>query len=153
GDSVAEGMHLISRAGIPAFAYPDEAARAFTYLWQYSANLRALNETPVLASGDTSDLALAQASEILHAVRSRGRTLLTEWESKRLLAVYGIPVVQTELAKTVDEAAQIAAQIAEKAGYPLVLKLHSETISHKTDVGGVRLNLDSPEAVRQAFEG
>ncbi len=97
-------------------------------------------------------MALAQASEILRAVRSQGRTLLTEWESKRLLAAYGIPTVQTELAKSADEAVQIAARIAEKSGYPVVLKLHSETISHKTDVGGVRLNLDTPEAVRQAFE-
>jgi len=152
GDAVSEGTRLLSRSGIPTFAFPDEAARAFTYLWQYSANLRALNETPVLASGETSDLALAQASEILRAVRSRGRTLLTEWESKRLLAAYGIPTVQTELAKSADEAAQIAARIAENSGYPVVLKLHSETISHKTDVGGVRLNLDTPEAVRKAFE-
>jgi len=152
GDAVSEGTRLLSRSGIPTFAFPDEAARAFTYLWQYSANLRALNETPVLASAETSDLALAQASEILRSVRSRGRTLLTEWESKRLLAAYGIPTVQTELAKSADEAVQIAAHIAEKAGYPVVLKLHSETISHKTDVGGVHLNLDTPEAVRQAFE-
>jgi acetyltransferase len=93
-------------------------------------------------------LNLAQASEILRSVRSRGRSLLTEWESKRLLSAYGIATVRTELAANADEAAQIATRI----GYPVVLKLHSETISHKTDVGGVRLDLRTSEAVRQAFE-
>ena len=147
GDTVSEGTRLLSRSGIPTFAFPDEAARAFTYLWLYSANLRALNETPVLASAEPSDLDLDQASEILRAVRSRGRSLLTEWESKRLLSAYGIPTVRTELARSADE----AAQIAETIGYPVVLKLHSETISHKTDVGGVRLDLATAEAVRKAF--
>jgi acetyltransferase len=148
GGSVSEGMRLLSRAGIPAFSFPDEAARAFTYLWQYSANLRALNETPTLASAEPSHLDLAKASEILRSVRSRSRSLLTEWESKQLLSAYGIPTVRTELATSADEAVQVAARI----GYPVVLKLHSETISHKTDVGGVRLDLGTAEAVRQAFE-
>jgi acetyltransferase len=148
GDAVSEGARLLSRAGIPAFAFPDEAARAFTYLWQYSAHLRALNETPTLVSGEPSDFEVPRASEILGLVRSRNRTLLTEWESKRLLSAYGIPTVRTELAKSADEAIQISAQI----GYPVVLKLHSETISHKTDVGGVRLNLVAADAVREAFE-
>jgi acetyltransferase len=148
GDAVSEGARLLSHADIPAFDFPDEAAQAFSYLWQYSANLRALNETPTLVSDEPSDFDLASASEILRSAGSRDRTLLTEWESKRLLSAYGIPTVQTELAKSAEEAAQIAAQI----GYPVVLKLHSETISHKTDVGGVRLNLTTVEAVREAFE-
>jgi acetyltransferase len=148
GDSVSESMRLLSHAGIPTFAYPDEAARAFTYLWQYSVNLRALNETPTLAPAEPSELDLAKASKILQSVRSRGRSLLTEWESKQLLSAYGIPTVRTELAKSADEAVQIAALI----GYPVVLKLHSETISHKTDVGGVRLDLRAAETVREAFE-
>jgi acetyltransferase len=99
-------------------------------------------------SGEPSDFEVPRASEILGLVRSRNRTLLTEWESKRLLSAYGIPTVRTELAKSADEAIQISAQI----GYPVVLKLHSETISHKTDVGGVRLNLVAADAVREAFE-
>ena len=148
GDSVSEGMRLLSQAGIPAFAYPDEAARAFTYLWQYSANLRALNETPALASAEPSEFDIGKASQILRPARLRGRSLLTEWESKQLLSAYGIPAVRTELAKSADEAAQIAARI----GYPVVLKLHSETVSHKTDVGGVQLDLGTAEAVRKAFE-
>jgi acetyltransferase len=148
GDAVSEGARLLSRAGIPAFAFPDEAARAFTYLWRYSANLRALNETPTLVSGEPPDFDVARASEILGLLRSRNRTLLTEWESKRLLAAYGIPTVRTELARNADE----AVHMADRIGYPVVVKLHSETISHKTDVGGVLLDLATPEAVRGAFE-
>lgn len=146
GDTVSEGARLLTRAGIPAFAFPDEAARAFTYLWRYSANLRALNETPTFVSGEPPDV--ARVPEILGLVRSRNRTLLTEWESKQVLAAYGIPTVRTELANSPDNAAHIADQI----GYPVVVKLHSETISHKTDVGGVLLDLATREAVRGAFE-
>ncbi len=73
--------------------------------------------------------------------------MLTEFESKRLLAAYGIPTVETRIAVTEDEA--VAA--AEAIGYPVVLKLHSRTITHKTDVGGVQLNLADADAVRAAF--
>ena len=74
--------------------------------------------------------------------------MLTEFESKQLLASYDIPIVETRIANTVDEA--IAA--AEEMGYPVVLKLLSETITHKTDVGGVQLNLNDQEAVRKAYQ-
>jgi acetyltransferase len=73
--------------------------------------------------------------------------LLTEVESKGLLAAYGIPTVATEVAVSVEEAVQAAVRF----GYPVVVKLHSETITHKTDVGGVRLNLQDEGAVREAF--
>ena len=69
--------------------------------------------------------------------RSGGRDLLTEAESKEFLDIYGIPAVKTVIATNEDSAALTATQI----GYPVVLKLHSETITHKTDVGGVHLNL------------
>ena len=147
GATVAHGADLLSRAGIPTFEYPDAAARAFTYLWQYSENLRALAETPVLPADAESHLNRKQAAEILQAVQNSGRALFTEWESKRLLAAYGIPTVRTEIARSADEAAERAASI----GYPVVIKLHSETITHKTDVGGVRLNLVNADAVRAAF--
>lgn len=147
GAIVSEGAQVLNQAGIPTFAFPDEAARAFTYLWQYSSNLRALNETPSLSPLGRSESAPARASQILQSVGSRGRTLLTEWESKQLLSAYGIPTVPTELANSADQ----AVHIAERIGYPVVVKLHSETISHKTDVGGVQLNLMTAEAVRAAY--
>ncbi len=145
GESVAKGVALLNAANIPTFEYPDTAARMFTYMWRYSDNLRALYETP--APIRSENIRPADARAILEAARAAGRTLLTEFESKRLLAAYGIPTVPTEIA--LDEDAAVA--IAERLGYPVVLKLHSETITHKTDVGGVRLNLCDAHAVREAF--
>jgi acetyltransferase len=80
-------------------------------------------------------------------VRTSGRTILTEYESKQLLSCYGIPTVETRIAKDQEEAVMAAHAI----GYPVVLKLHSETITHKTDVGGVQLNLVDANTVRNAF--
>jgi acetyltransferase len=79
--------------------------------------------------------------------RAAGRTILTEFESKQVLGAYGIPVAQT----IVSTDAEAAVKAADKIGYPVVLKLYSETITHKTDVGGVQLNLGSAEAVKRAF--
>jgi acetyltransferase len=148
GDEVAAGEAILNRADIPTFAYPDTAAMVFTSMWQYSENLRALYETPV-PSADPADLesGRAKAQTMIEAVKKTGRTILTESESKDLLGCYGIPTVITKIAKT--EAA--AAKLAKEIGFPIVLKLYSETITHKTDVGGVQLNLKDEADVRRAF--
>jgi acetyltransferase len=149
GTDVEAGRAILSRANIPNFRYPDLAAHAFSYMWQYSANLRGLYETPTLPQNSPDDAsARATAERIIRLARSEGRELLTEYESKRLLAAYGIPTVETRVATTSQEAVQCADEI----GYPVVLKLHSLTITHKTDVGGVLLNLSDADAVRSAFE-
>ena len=145
GDSVEPGERILNEAGIPTFGYPDTAARMFTYMWRYSDNLRSLYETPVL--GDDRAIRRDEAAAIIAQVRASGRTLLTEFESKRLLAAYGIPTVPTYIAETEDQ----AVDRAEALGYPVVLKLHSETVTHKTDVGGVHLNLCDAPAVRDAY--
>src|SRR5581483_10306064 len=88
-----------------------------------------------------------KSAQVLRRVREAQRTLLTEVESKELLASYGIPVVPTVFAET-ETAAQEA---AVKMGFPVVVKLYSETLTHKTDVGGVKLNLNGAEEVRKAF--
>ena len=147
GRSMAPGVALLGRAGIPTFDYPDFAARVFTYLWQYAENLRALSETPALPAVADAQLDRSRAAQLLSTASVGGRTLLTEWESKQFLAAYGIPVVPTEIARDANE----AVAHAERIGYPVVLKLHSETITHKSDVGGVQLELATPEAVRGAF--
>jgi acetyltransferase len=136
----------LNGAGIPTFDYPDAAARAFNNMWRYSYNLRGIYETPEPAT-DTDDVAQERAGEIVDAVRDAGRTILTEYEAKKVLEAYGIPTVQTEVARSVDE----AVNLAESFGYPVVLKLDSETITHKTDVGGVRLNLANADEVRRAY--
>jgi acetyltransferase len=148
GSGVAAGEAILNQGSIPTFAYPDTAARAFNYMWQYSANLATLYETPTLAEEVQMDPPQrAAAQELLQAVRAQGRELLTEAESKSLLALYRIPTVTTRVARSEEEAAQAAAAI----GFPVVLKLDSTTITHKTDVGGVLLNLRDEGAVRQAF--
>ena len=147
GEEVAEGEAILNSAGIYTIPYPDTAAHLFNLMWKYSYNLKALYETPVLAEGSDSNGSRATAAAILDQVRETGRTLLTEYESKQLLAAYGIPTVATHIATSEDQAVAIACQV----GYPVVLKLHSETITHKTDVGGVKLNLNNADAVRDAF--
>jgi acetyltransferase len=149
GVTVAPGASLLEQAGIPTFPYPDTVARVFHYMWKYSENLRALFETPAAAVMlDEETFNPERAESIIQSARSAGRYLLTEWESKQILAAYGIPTVETHLAHSAEEAAQRAREI----GYPVVLKLHSETITHKTDVGGVQLDLNDDASVRRAFE-
>ncbi len=151
GEDVREGANILNQASIPTFPYPDTAARLFNYMWRYSYNLRSLYETPVLGTDvgsctdETCDRPVAET--IIQNARRSGRTLLSEFESKQLLASYGIPIVETRIASNQEEAVKLAGEI----GYPVVLKLFSETITHKTDVGGVRLNLMDADEVRQAY--
>jgi acetyltransferase len=146
GESVTRGEDILNQAGIPSFNFPDTAVRAFNLMWRYAYNLRGLYETPS-PNAATFHPDHAGATKILSDVRNSGRTILTEYESKKLLESYGIPSIPTEIAETADAAAQAAARI----GYPIVLKLHSFTITHKTDVGGVILNLADEASVRRAF--
>lgn len=149
GASVQAGEEILNRAGIPTFASPDAAARAFNYLWKYDRTLRALYQTPRPAPTDASTAQRRQkAADMIASIAAGNRTTLTEPESKELLSLYGIPVSTTRTAVT---AAQ-AAQLAQELGFPVVLKLYSHSITHKTDVGGVMLNLQSPQEVEKAFE-
>ncbi|MCB9008538.1 MAG: bifunctional acetate--CoA ligase family protein/GNAT family N-acetyltransferase, partial [Ardenticatenaceae bacterium] len=148
GADIASGEAILNQANIPTFAFPDTAARVFQYMWRYHKRLQSLYETPFLPEEtEESTQKIGEIAQMLADVRQSGRTILTEYESKRVLAAYDIPTVETRLAKTADEAVQIAAEI----GYPVVLKLNSETITHKTDVGGVRLDLATESEVRHAF--
>ncbi len=148
GQEVAAGEAILNKAGIPTFEYPDDAAQAFTFMWHSTYNLAALYETPSLPDDEGEGPDREAAAGIIERARTGKRYLLTEAESKQLLAAYGIPTTPTLIASTPDE----AVASAEKLGYPVVLKLHSETVTHKTDVGGVKLNLGDAEAVREAFE-
>jgi acetyltransferase len=147
GGDVASGRALLSQAGIPCFEFPDTACRIFNMMWSYGSNLASLYEAPgKLEEGPAPDSKGAQA--LLEGIRGSGRTLLTEFEAKQLLAAYGIPVVPTRLAPTADDAVERAKEL----GYPVVLKLNSLTLTHKTDVGGVKLDLADDAQVRSAFE-
>ncbi|MBE0621952.1 MAG: bifunctional acetate--CoA ligase family protein/GNAT family N-acetyltransferase [Burkholderiales bacterium] len=148
GKDVVAGEAVLNQADVPTFGYPDTAARIFTLMWRYAYNLRGLYETPTLvepAMEAAPDRAKAQ--QFIEDARKSGRTLLSEFESKQVLAAYGIPTVPTHIADSENDAVKCAAAV----GYPVVLKLHSQTITHKTDVGGVQLNLVNEEAVRHAY--
>jgi acetyltransferase len=146
---VEKGEEILNAAKIPTFKYPDRAAKAFYYMWSYSDNLRSLYETPQLPlQNGHGYIDRNAAAKIIADVRQAGRTILTEFESKALLATYSIPIVETHIALTESDAVKEAARL----GFPVVLKLHSKTITHKTDVGGVQLNLRTASAVRQAWK-
>jgi len=148
GAEVAAGVSILNQARIPTFQFPDTAVRAFTYMWRWAYNLKGLYETPSLAT-DSAESAPNKTltAEIIQNARDAGRTILTEAESKQVLDAYYIPTVRTVVARTVEE----AMEQTERIGYPVVLKLFSETLTHKTDVGGVQLNLTGREAVDRAW--
>src|SRR5271166_3805887 len=148
GAEVAAGEQILNQAGIPTFQFPDSAVRAFNYMWRYSYNLKGLYETPTLPHHEDAVMQRGKAERIIRDARHEGRTILTEYESKELLNAYGIPTVETRIAVTEDEAAEAAQEI----GFPTVIKLYSMTITHKTDVGGVLLNLRDVDAVRKGFQ-
>ena len=129
------GDSALNDAGIPTFAYPDTAARAFAAMWRYSDNLARSTKRPRCSRIRTTRRSHARAAKIIAAAREGRAHAAHRVESKKLLAAYGIPTVETRVATSEDEAVEIAAQL----GGPVVLKLHSETITHKTDVGGVKL--------------
>ena len=145
GDAVAQARHIFAEAGIPAYDTPEEAVRGFMQIVQYRRNQNLLMEVPPSLPTDfIPDRAKAQA--VIRDALASGRRMLSEPEAKTMLAAYGIPVVETRIAHTVEEAVQAAQQI----GFPVAVKILSPDITHKTDVGGVVLDLETPDAVRAA---
>jgi acetyltransferase len=147
GVAVRPGRELLRRAGIPTFDSPEDAIDAFLHMVQYRRNQELLYETPEALPEDWAPNT-QRVRQIVATARAGQRTLLTEAEAKDLLAAYDIPVVPTVPATTPEE----AVATARRLGYPVVLKLLSQTITHKSDVGGVQLNLANDEAVRTAFQ-
>ncbi len=146
GDATAAApRQLLSDANIPNYETPEEAVRAFMQLVHFVANQKALLETPE-ARPARSDAARDLAKGIIERVLAAGRTLLTEPEAKDVLRAYGVPVATTVVASDADAAARAAGAIAG----PVALKILSRDITHKSDVGGVALNLEGAEAVRGA---
>ncbi len=148
--SVKAGVEILNDIGIPTFEFPDTACKTFAYMWQYAYNLEGIYEVPLaLQNNEAVCLIKHKALEqILERARSENRTILDEVESKQVLEAYDIPCVPTRAAYSADE----AVRLAKEMGFPVVLKVYSRTITHKTDVGGVKLNLQSEEAVYKAYE-
>ncbi len=147
GESVAEGRLTLQAAHIATYALPEAAVEAFGHLAQYYRNQRLLIEAPPpLAYRDAPDLDVARA--IVAAALAEGRTVLGASESKDLLVAFRIPVARALPASNADEAVAVAASL----GYPVVIKVRSPDITHKSDAGGVRLGLPDAPAVRAAFD-
>lgn len=146
GVALASSEAILKQMGIPSFPYPDIAARVFYYMWRYTYNLRGLYETPGPQSEDyVPDR--SSANDLIAEARESGHTVLSEYKAKQLLNAYGIPTVETRLAETEDEAVAAAAEI----GYPVVLKLHSPTVLHRSRLGGVKLHIGHESEVRTEY--
>ncbi|MGD9886171.1 MAG: GNAT family N-acetyltransferase, partial [Reyranella sp.] len=144
GPQAQEGRQVLHEAGIPAYDTPLRAVRGFMHVVQYRRGQRALQRTPPSVPEVRSDTQLVRA--VVEGALAEKRTVLTEPEAKRVLAAYGIPVVPTEVVLDAAEAAAAAVRI----GFPVAVKILSREITHKSDVGGVALDLDSEQAVVEA---
>ena len=149
---IAGLRRAIIESGLPVFRLPEAAVDAFAIVALFYRNQQALMQTPppLMSPGtDGDDRApdLAAARALIAGVLAEGREVLTETESKALLTAFHIPVATTVVAATEDEAVRVAADI----GYPVVLKISSPDVVHKTDVGGVLLNVRSADQVRAGF--
>jgi acetyltransferase len=143
---VSEARQLFYENNIPAYAFPEEAIKSYLYMYQYSRNLEMLYETP-----EDIPLNIESPKNYLKAMIHRSRKkqiyLLNEQDSKKFLTTYQIPCTNTYFTKGPKDAVTIAAEV----GYPVVMKIFSPDISHKTDIGGVELNLETSEEVKGAF--
>lgn len=143
GERSEEAMRWLVENGIPAYGAPDIAVNAIASLREY-ARMRAISthsHQPCLPSDE------AAAREVIRKARADGRDSLTEIEAKQVFAAYGLPVTTTELAKSEEE----AVELSRKIGYPVVMKIVSPDILHKSDAGGVKVNLKDEASVRDAF--
>ncbi|MGE4291428.1 MAG: GNAT family N-acetyltransferase [Desulfovibrio sp.] len=140
-----KAREIFRNAGVPTYDTPDKAIRAYLYMVEFQRNQEMLMETPDSLPTDFFPDTLA-AREVIETVLADGRDTLTEPEAKRVLAAYGIPVVETRLAVS----ARDAVIAADDLGYPVAVKLRSPQISQPYDVGGVLLDLETPEQVWEA---
>ncbi len=149
GALVREGRHVLHSSAIPTYASPEQAVRAFMHLVSFAVRREFLNEIPSEVRLTWPRDRVEIRPEFLARFRHQSAsTFLSEDDSKALLAAYGIPVSQPIAAMTADESVEVARRI----GFPVVMKIRSPDITHKTDVGGVALNLTSEADVRIAFD-
>lgn len=144
---VTDARQLFSSNGVASFATPEAAVEAFSYLANYRRNQRLLLQVPSPLS-DRSEPDVEGARLVIEGALSEGRSVLSTTESKALLSAFHIPTVQAIEVNSAND----ALVAAESIGFPVVMKINSSTITHKSDVGGVRLNINSAQTVRSAFK-
>jgi acetyltransferase len=146
GETVAVGRETFQSAAVPCYNTPEEAVRTYLSMYQYARNLELLYETPADLPIDIAP-PKHNLQAMLRRVAGSGRTVLSEEESKRFITTYGFPVTPQVLADDVADA--LAA--AEKVGYPVVLKVASHEVTHKSAVGGVEVGVCSPPDLEAAY--
>lgn len=145
-EEVDKARKLFYENNVPTYEFPEDAIKTYLYMYQYARNLESLYEAP-------EDLPLTTGvpknylKMLAHKFLREGRDLLNEEDSKKFLRTYGIPTTTLLIAQNADEACAFASEI----GYPVVMKIVSPDISHKSDVGGVKLNISSDKELRKAF--
>ncbi|HEX7556848.1 MAG TPA: acetate--CoA ligase family protein, partial [Leptolinea sp.] len=143
GEKSAAAMSWLVENGIPAYGAPDLAVNAMAALREYDL-LRQTAKEPAFKS---NEVARKASMQIISAARADGRDALTEIEAKQVFSAYGLPVTSTELAKSEDE----AVALAKKIGFPVVMKIVSPDILHKSDAGGVKVNIKDEAGAREAY--
>ncbi|MGP8050433.1 MAG: GNAT family N-acetyltransferase [Desulfobaccales bacterium] len=146
GKEVAEGVQLLNEAGIPTFETPEKAVDTFMEMYFYSRHLDLLQETPPQMAQDLN-INPQMARTYIDQCLERQATILTELESKAILSAYGIPMNRTVAAASGPEAVSAARDL----GFPVTLKINSPDITHKAEVGGVRLHIHNESEVMAAF--
>jgi acetyltransferase len=147
GAAVHEGRQRLESAGIPSYETPEQAVGAFMHLVSFARNQEILHETP-RAIPVTFELDRARVRDLLSGVFMEEAGTLSEAASKTLLDAYGIPVTRPLAARSPGE----AVEAAERLGYPVVLKVRSPEVTHKSDIGGVIANIQTGAGVRTAYE-
>ena len=145
-EQVGEARKLFQGAGIPTFRTPEPAVDLFSHVSNYYRNRQLLMQTPPSIS-EQAPPRLESARLVIESALMEGRKILSEMESKAILSAFRIPIAQTMVARSASE----AMVLAEELGLPVVMKIDSPQIAHKSDCGGVRLNLNSLAAVRDAW--
>ncbi|MBT0961417.1 bifunctional acetate--CoA ligase family protein/GNAT family N-acetyltransferase [Denitromonas iodatirespirans] len=146
-EQVGEARKLFEGAGIPTFRTPEPAVELFSHISAYYRNQKLLAQTPASLS-ENNPPSIESARLVIETALNERRKVLNEMESKAILAAFRIPIAQTVVARSATE----AMVLAEEIGLPVVMKIDSLDITHKSDVGGVRLNLTSLAAVRTAYQ-
>ncbi len=146
-DTVEEANNIFNANNIPTYSTPEEAIKTYMYMYNYQRNLELLYETPEELPVDASP-PKRPIMAILRNASLENREELTESEAQKVLKYYNFPVLKTLIAHNVDEAVTLAQEI----GFPVALKILSPQIVHKSEAGGVILNVNSPSAVRENFE-
>ncbi|GBF32935.1 acetyl-CoA synthetase alpha and beta chains [Desulfocucumis palustris] len=144
GEGLKEGATLLAENGVPCYTFPEPAISSVNHMVKYR---RYIDSPPDESGLDYQDVDKKAVKAIFYDVLKDNRLVLLGSEAAEVARAYGIPAAPVALATTPDE----AVEEAEKIGYPVVLKVASPKILHKTDVGGVKVGLDSPEAVRKGF--